>query len=110
MGELVVQHAAHNLNGLLVPGIGIPTRKRVDELPEDACRIPLPVGSLKSRIVEDGVDEVYLQARLVAAVDRNFVLDKVPRQLDHLFVAQVFLRLIPGQQLAPLVEHRLVPR
>ena len=105
----VVEHFAHRARRFVVTGIRVPGHQRIDERAKDHRRIVLPVGALQGRVVEDRVDKIDLQARLVACVNGNLVLDEVPSQMQHLVVAAVPLRLVPGEKLAPGVEHRFVP-
>jgi hypothetical protein len=47
---------------------------------------------------------------VVARVGWDFVLDEVPAEAEDLVVAEVFFRLIPGEEPAVGVDNRRMPR
>src|SRR5207244_9608656 len=66
--EFVVQHFADGSNGVFVSGIRVPRREGVNEGPVDHCRIVLPLGTLKRVVINNGVEQIYLQLRFVTHI------------------------------------------
>lgn len=108
MSELVIEHGPHHADRLLVARIRIPGDQRVHELAERAGRVPLPVGPLQGLCIEDGIDQIDLQAAL--GIVGDLVLHEIPGQMEDLVVSQVSLRVMPGQQLPLRIQDRFMPR
>jgi len=108
VGQLMIEHRANDGDRLGVRGIGIPRDQRIDELPEGAGRISLPVGSLKRFGIVNRVHQINLQAAF--GIVRHFVLHEIPGEMKHLVISKILFRLIPGEQLALCIHDGVVPR
>ena len=109
MLELIVEHLADRLDRLGIRRIRIPSDQGIDEGRVHHGGIVLPVRALQSLAVVNRIDEVDLEPSVVTCIHWDFVFDEIPAKADDVIVAEVFIRLIPSQQLTLRIQNYRVP-
>ena len=108
VSKLIVQHAADGAHRFTISGVGVPTHHAVDKPGVDHRRVVLPVLTLQSRSVHDGIDEVDFQTGMMTDVHRDLVFNEVPTEVKDPVITEVFFRFIPGQKIPLCIELRVV--